>query len=72
VLEELRVLHLHPKEARSKLFPDSKEEGIKAHPHNGLLPPTGPHLLQHLLIVPPLGQAYSDQHIYPSSFAFFI
>jgi hypothetical protein len=42
LLEMLRVLHLHPKEAKRREFPDSLEEGLN---HSDTLPPTRPHLL---------------------------
>ena len=45
VLEELRVLHLYLKEAKSRLSSGSQEEGLKAHPHNDTFPPTRPDLL---------------------------
>ena len=36
--KELRVLHLHSKEAKEQTF---FQEGLKAHRHNDTLPPTG-------------------------------
>jgi hypothetical protein len=47
VLEELRVLYLHPKETRSRLSSGSKES-LKAYPHSDTLPPTR----SYLMIVP--------------------
>jgi hypothetical protein len=46
LLEELGVLHLHPKEARSRLTSRQLGGGsLKAHPHSDTLPPTRPRLL---------------------------
>jgi hypothetical protein len=44
-LEEMKVLHLHPKEARSRLFSGSQEESFQVYPHSDTLPPTRPLLL---------------------------
>jgi hypothetical protein len=44
VLGELRVLHC--KEARTRLFSVSWEEGLKAHHHGDILAPIKPHQFQ--------------------------
>jgi hypothetical protein len=45
-LEEVRVLHLHPKEAKNKLtFKQLGGRTLKAHSHSDTLSPTRPHLL---------------------------
>jgi len=58
-LEELRTLHLHPKEVRSRLILLYWVE-LPSHPHSDTLPPTRPHLLT---VTVPKGQAYSNHHI---------
>jgi hypothetical protein len=45
-LEEMRVLHLPPKEARSRVSSGREEEGLKTHLQGETLPLTMPHLLQ--------------------------
>jgi hypothetical protein len=54
VQEEVRVLHRHTKETRSRLSSGNQEEGLKAHPHRDTLPPTRPHIptRPYLLIMP--------------------
>jgi hypothetical protein len=58
--EDLRVLHLDPKEARGRLATSCPEGGLKAHLHSDTLPLIRPYLLQQ-------GHTSSNKATHPNS-----